>query len=91
MCEYCSDAFIDLTVSDNSPEPLDENRKRGLFGELVWLSLHVNEHGHLAVYADMGNGSKTILTKKIRFCPMCGAEIPRITPTDRHKRGRPRG
>lgn len=83
MCEYCSDAFIDLKKEDNYPKMLSVNKKHDMFGGVIYFSLSINEHGHLAVTADTDNGSEAFLNKKIRFCPMCGAEIPAITPTDR--------
>ena len=83
MCEYCSDAFTDVMKEDNFPKMLSTNKKHNMFSGVVHFSLFINEHGHLAVSADTDDGSETFLNKKIRFCPMCGAKIPAITPTDR--------
>lgn len=86
MCKYCSDAFIDIAQEDGNYSPIAQTIKRGMFGNDVIFSATINEHGQIEVgaYADDYN---RLLTKRIRFCPMCGAKIPRITPTDRHKRG----
>ena len=85
MCEYCSDAFIDLSAEDNAErEDISTNVIQGVMGELEVAAL-ITENGTLMVEFCSDYDVRIVLNKKIRFCPMCGAEIQHPTPTERYR------
>ena len=84
MCEYCQEAFTNLYEEDCDPANLSVNVVHGYFGEVVSMFNYIDSHGTLSVSVEGYKINKTLLSRRIRFCPMCGSEIPKITPTDRH-------
>ena len=82
-CEYCDTALIDLYEADAIGKNILEIREE-IFGEELLIEISIKENGNLVFFTN----DRYFAEKKIKFCPMCGAEIPKITPTQAHRMGR---
>lgn len=82
-CKYCNVAFDDATLRDLEHHDLFEELRKGIIGDELFFSVSVNEYGELQLSCDNGNEYVRIGSKKIKYCPMCGANIPDITPTQK--------
>lgn len=77
MCEYCDDEKILMTVSEISPDSFGWRTGSITFDDVCYnKNIIFIDRGYLRI-ADiddcqcLGSGEKI----KIKFCPMCGAEL----------------
>lgn len=80
MCEYCLNAFKGID-DDWNTQSISENVFFNLAGDKFSIVNQIDERGCLRVVA-VGFDERVLTNKKIRFCPMCGAELPDPTPTE---------
>ena len=81
-CKYCSGAFTDIYEEDDDSKRLLEFYIP-IFDTEIYMNVQITELGEIAFWAQESFYGR----KKIKYCPMCGVEIPKITPTQAHKRG----
>ena len=86
MCNFCERAFRSSYDEDLvNADFLIEEQKNILGVSDICLEVIVDEYGNLCLAAMGADDYAVIGTRKIKFCPICGSEIPEFTSTYRHE------
>jgi hypothetical protein len=87
-CRFCGDAFVNVFEED-PPRRKDLFWKDiNIIGVKHYMQGFINEYGKLVLFSE----DNVLASRKIKFCPMCGRKIPKITVSSAElKRRKERG
>ena len=90
MCDYCVEAFgmsNGYRFDDcHYAKPISEAERKGIIDNPIFFENKIDEYGRLIIEADNGNEYCLISFARIKYCPMCGAEIPNPTITELYEK-----
>lgn len=86
-CKYCIDAFTNVYEEDSDYDDLIVFNVK-ILGAKHRFRVKINTSGQLELVNDSDCDVESLAKRKINFCPMCGREIPKITPTDEERNRR---
>ena len=85
-CTYCLESRTNIYEKDvlDAKDLIRERVDLLPFGDVLF-QICIDEYGKI-VFGVQGSGDwECIAEKRIRFCPICGRKIPKITPTREHE------